>query len=87
MRSQVRIELVEDETGFNAGPSFRDVHLEHRPQVFRGVDDEARSNRLTRLRCAAAAHRDRAAESHADANETYQVVAQRGTTTPSGSIW
>jgi hypothetical protein len=86
VRAKLRVQLVEDDAWFDARPAFGDVHLEDRVQILRGVDDEAGSDRLTALRRAAAAHGERTAGLGADADDLDEILAGRGSTTPSGRI-
>jgi hypothetical protein len=72
----LRVELIEDDARLDACPSFRDVHLEHGPQVLRGVDDDPWTDGLAGLRGAATAHRDRASILCADADQPNEIVAR-----------
>src|SRR5215204_562746 len=76
MRLQLRIQLVEHQPRLDTGPPLSDVEVEDRTEVLRGIHDQAGADRLSGLRRAAAAHRDRAAERRAYRDEPDQVVSR-----------
>ena len=82
------VQLVEDDARLDARPALGGVHLEQAVEVLRRVDLQAGADRLARLRRAAAAHRERAAELAADLDGLRRCPSRDfTTTTPSGSIW
>jgi hypothetical protein len=76
VRAQRDVELVEHDARFDARPPFGGVDLEQAVEVLRRVDLQAGANRLSRLRCPAAAHRHRAAELTADPHGLDDVGAR-----------
>ena len=71
-----RVQLVEHDARLDARPPLRRVHLEQPVEVLRGVDDDAAADGLTRLRSAAAPHRQRAAMTAAGGHRTHDVFAR-----------
>jgi hypothetical protein len=54
---QGRVQIIEHDAGLDAGPALLDVHLEQAIEILRRIDDESRADGLSRLRRAAATHR------------------------------
>ena len=75
-RSQLRVQLVQHHARFHARPALRRIHFEQAVVIFRSVDLNPFADRLSRLRRAAAAHRDGAAKAPADLDDANNVFAR-----------
>ena len=75
MRTQFGVQFVEHNARLDAHPALGDVQLEDAVQVFRRVGDQARSDGLSSLGRAAAAHGQGATVFRADSHQPDQGVA------------
>jgi hypothetical protein len=73
---QLRVQLVEHDSGLDAGPALFDIQFEDAVEVLRGIDDNPCADRLSALRRATATHRDRTPVRGADAHDLDEILAR-----------
>jgi hypothetical protein len=81
---ELRVQFIEHDARFDAGPPLLDVQFEDMIEIFRRVDDEAGANRLPRLRRPSAAHRHRTAMLRTSADDADQIVPRARKDDPPG---
>src|SRR5262249_45987178 len=74
-RSELRIQLVQHDSGFDARPALLRVHFENAVVVFRRINLNAVTDGLPALRCAASAHRQGTAMPAADLKRAQDILA------------
>ncbi len=73
---ELRVQLVEDDAGLDAGPAFGDVHLQDMVEVLRRIDLESGTDRLPGLRRSSAACGHRASVPPRDPDRSNHVLAR-----------
>jgi hypothetical protein len=82
------VQPVAHHARLDASPTLIGIDLQHLVHVLGRIDHHARAERLPRKRGAAAARRDRHAETSGDFDgRQRQSASSRGTTTQAGIIW